>query len=88
MLQRALGRGVGWISWRLLGSRRRAAEVNLQLCFPEKDEAWRQRLHRPHPPAGTDRGPGTPAPDAGRRTRRAAGLRPLHDPGDVRPPAV
>ncbi|KAG1317168.1 hypothetical protein G6F62_013050 [Rhizopus arrhizus] len=46
MLQRALGRGVGWISWRLLGSRRRAAEVNLQLCFPEKDEAWRQRLVR------------------------------------------
>jgi KDO2-lipid IV(A) lauroyltransferase len=28
------------------GSRRRAAEVNLQLCFPEKDEAWRQRLVR------------------------------------------
>lgn len=46
MLQRALGRGVGWISWRLLGSRRRAAEVNLKLCFPEKDEAWRQRLVR------------------------------------------
>jgi lauroyl/myristoyl acyltransferase len=46
MLQRALGRGVGWITWRLLGSRRRAAEVNLQLCFPEKDEAWRQRLVR------------------------------------------
>ena len=46
LLQRALGRGVGWITWRLLGSRRRAAEVNLQLCFPEKDEAWRQRLVR------------------------------------------
>jgi len=27
-------------------SRRRAAEVNLRLCFPEKDEAWRQRLVR------------------------------------------
>ncbi len=46
MLQRALGRGVGWITWRLLGSRRRAAEVNLKLCFPEKDEAWRNRLVR------------------------------------------
>ena len=46
MLQRALGRGVGSVAWRLAGSRRRAAEVNLQLCFPEKDEAWRQRLLR------------------------------------------
>ena len=46
MLQRALGRGVGWVTWRLAGSRRRAAEVNLALCFPEKDEAWRRRLLR------------------------------------------
>ena len=45
-LQRALGRGVGWIAWRLAGNRRRAAEVNLTLCFPERDEAWRQRLLR------------------------------------------
>jgi len=46
LLQRALGRGVGWVAWRLAGSRRRAAEVNLALCFPEKDAAWRQRLLR------------------------------------------
>ncbi len=45
-LQRALGRGVGTVAWRMAGSRRRAAEVNLRLCFPEKDEAWRQRLLR------------------------------------------
>ena len=46
MLQRALGRGVGTVAYRLAGSRRRAAEVNLRLCFPEKDDAWRQRLLR------------------------------------------
>ncbi|OUL14823.1 lipid A biosynthesis lauroyl acyltransferase [bacterium AM6] len=45
-LQRVLGRGVGSIAWRLAGSRRHAAEVNLKLCFPEKDEAWRKRLVR------------------------------------------
>ena len=45
-LQRVLGRGVGSLAWRLAGSRRRAAEVNLALCFPEKDDAWRQRLLR------------------------------------------
>lgn len=45
-VQRALGRGVGWLAWHLAGSRRRAAEVNLELCFPDKDEAWRQRLLR------------------------------------------
>ncbi len=45
-LQRALGRGIGWLALHLARSRRRAAEVNLKLCFPEKDEAWRQRLLR------------------------------------------
>ncbi|MBD3827843.1 MULTISPECIES: LpxL/LpxP family Kdo(2)-lipid IV(A) lauroyl/palmitoleoyl acyltransferase [Stenotrophomonas] len=45
-LQRALGRGVGTVAYRVAGSRRRAAEVNLKLCFPEKDDAWRQRLLR------------------------------------------
>src|SRR5690606_26334136 len=45
-LQRALGRGIGWLALHLAGSRRRAAEVNLQLCFPEQDDAWRQRLLR------------------------------------------
>lgn len=46
LLQRALGRGVGWIAFHLMGSRRRAAEVNLALCFPDQDPAWRQRLLR------------------------------------------
>jgi KDO2-lipid IV(A) lauroyltransferase len=45
-LQRALGRGLGWLALHLAGSRRRAAEVNLRLCFPEQDDAWRQRLLR------------------------------------------
>ncbi|WP_305804193.1 LpxL/LpxP family Kdo(2)-lipid IV(A) lauroyl/palmitoleoyl acyltransferase [Stenotrophomonas sp. YIM B06876] len=46
MLQRALGRGVGWLALHLAGTRRRAAEVNLELCFPEQDAAWRARLLR------------------------------------------
>lgn len=46
VLQRALGRGIGWLALHLAGTRRRAAEVNLKLCFPEKDEAWRKRLLR------------------------------------------
>ncbi|MGV8961456.1 MAG: LpxL/LpxP family Kdo(2)-lipid IV(A) lauroyl/palmitoleoyl acyltransferase [Stenotrophomonas sp.] len=46
MLQRALGRGIGWLALHLAGTRRRAAQVNLKLCFPEKDEAWRARLLR------------------------------------------
>ncbi|MEA9911770.1 LpxL/LpxP family Kdo(2)-lipid IV(A) lauroyl/palmitoleoyl acyltransferase [Xanthomonas campestris pv. raphani] len=46
LLQRALGRGVGWVAMRLAGTRRRAAEVNLKLCFPEQDDAWRARLLR------------------------------------------
>ena len=45
-LQRALGRGLGWLALHLARSRRHAAEVNLKLCFPEQDEAWRQRLLR------------------------------------------
>lgn len=45
-LQRALGRGVGTVAYHVASSRRRAAEVNLKLCFPEKDDAWRQRLLR------------------------------------------
>ena len=45
-LQRALGRGLGWLALHLARSRRHAAEVNLKLCFPEKDDAWRQRLLR------------------------------------------
>jgi len=46
LLQRALGRGIGWIAFHVAGTRRRAAEVNLRLCFPEQDDAWRARLLR------------------------------------------
>jgi len=46
LLQRALGRGVGWIAFHVAGTRRRAAEVNLRLCFPEQDDPWRARLLR------------------------------------------
>jgi len=46
LLQRAIGRGVGWIAFHVAGTRRRAAEVNLRLCFPEQDDAWRARLLR------------------------------------------
>ena len=45
-LQRGLGRVIGWLAWHLAGSRRRAAEVNLALCFPDKDPAWRAQLAR------------------------------------------
>ncbi|UKE47791.1 MULTISPECIES: LpxL/LpxP family Kdo(2)-lipid IV(A) lauroyl/palmitoleoyl acyltransferase [Xanthomonas translucens group] len=44
LLQRALGRGVGWLALRLAGTRRHAAETNLKLCFPAQSEAWRTRL--------------------------------------------
>ncbi len=44
--QRAIGRGVGWIAWHLAGARRRAAEVNIALCFPERDARWRRQLAR------------------------------------------
>jgi KDO2-lipid IV(A) lauroyltransferase len=45
-LQRALGHVVGALAWHLAGARRRAAQVNLALCFPDKDPAWRARMAR------------------------------------------
>lgn len=45
-LQRALGRVLGALAFVLAGSRRHAARVNLRLCFPELDEAARERLLR------------------------------------------
>lgn len=45
-LQRVLGHLLGAVAWRVAGSRRRAAEVNLALCFPDKDAAWRTRMAR------------------------------------------
>ncbi len=46
VLQRALGRGIGWLALHMAGTRRRAAEVNLKLCFPEKDDGWRANMLR------------------------------------------
>ena len=42
----ALGRGLGSLLYRLVGSRRHVASVNIRLCFPDLDEAARQRLVR------------------------------------------
>ena len=47
-LQRALGRGIGAFLRVALGSRRRVAERNLALCFPELDAAARATLLREH----------------------------------------
>ena len=46
LLQRAIGRGIGWLALHLAGTRRHAAEVNIRLCFPEQDDAWRRQLLR------------------------------------------
>ncbi len=39
-----LGRGLGNLLFRLVGSRRHIAEVNVRLCFPEQEETARQKL--------------------------------------------
>lgn len=45
-LQRGLGRCLGGFLRLAMGSRRRIAARNLELCFPERDEAARARLLR------------------------------------------
>ncbi|PNS08491.1 LpxL/LpxP family Kdo(2)-lipid IV(A) lauroyl/palmitoleoyl acyltransferase [Solilutibacter silvestris] len=45
-LQRAVGRGLGWLLMWLLPARRRAARTNIELCFPELDEQARATLLR------------------------------------------
>lgn len=45
-LQRMLGAGIGAIALRLAGARRRAARINLELCFPELDDDARTALLR------------------------------------------
>ncbi len=45
-LQRLLGRGIGALAFRLARDRRRAAQINLLLCFPELDDAARHVLLR------------------------------------------
>jgi KDO2-lipid IV(A) lauroyltransferase len=42
----ATGRGFGWLAYRLGGSRRHFAEVNLKLCFPRMSASERQLLVR------------------------------------------
>ncbi|MCB1559931.1 MAG: LpxL/LpxP family Kdo(2)-lipid IV(A) lauroyl/palmitoleoyl acyltransferase [Xanthomonadales bacterium] len=44
--QRAIGRGLGWLLYRLLPSRRRVAARNLELCLPALPPPQRQRLLR------------------------------------------
>jgi len=47
-VQRGLGRALGAVLRGLLSSRRRVAERNLELCFPELDAAARTALLREH----------------------------------------
>ncbi|MDO8330024.1 MAG: LpxL/LpxP family Kdo(2)-lipid IV(A) lauroyl/palmitoleoyl acyltransferase [Fluviicoccus sp.] len=35
-VQQRMGRGLGWLVWRVIGQRRRDTETNIALCFPEK----------------------------------------------------
>jgi len=44
----ALGQGLGRLLWWVAGRRRRTALRNLELCFPEKSAAERERLGREH----------------------------------------
>jgi KDO2-lipid IV(A) lauroyltransferase len=46
--QAACGHGLGRLGWHLVGSRRRVALRNLELCFPELSPAERERLAREH----------------------------------------
>ncbi len=46
--QLRLGRGVGALLYRLGRRRRHIAEINLALCFPDLDDAARERLLRAH----------------------------------------
>lgn len=45
---RALGAVLGWLLYALVGRRRRIAEINLGLCFPQQGEAQRRRMVRRH----------------------------------------
>ena len=44
----AIGRGLGWVLFRVAGRRRRIVEINLSLCFPELDDTQRRRLAQDH----------------------------------------
>ncbi len=44
----ALGRAIGRLGFRFAKKRRRIADINLQLCFPEWNESHRQQVLRAH----------------------------------------
>ena len=43
-----IGKGLGWLLGRVLRSRRHVTRVNLDLCFPELDQATRERMVDEH----------------------------------------
>jgi Kdo2-lipid IVA lauroyltransferase/acyltransferase len=45
---RGLGAVLGWLLYALVCRRRRIAEINLGLCFPQQDAAQRRRMVRQH----------------------------------------
>ena len=47
-VQRAIGGAAGWLMYRLMRRRRRIADTNLAVCFPDHDQAARSRLVRRH----------------------------------------
>ncbi len=44
----ALGNGLGALLYHLANERRRVATINLQLCFPDMDDATREQMVRAH----------------------------------------
>jgi KDO2-lipid IV(A) lauroyltransferase len=46
--QARIGQGLGWLLYRLAGSRRRVAERNLALCLPDWNPARREAVLRAH----------------------------------------
>lgn len=47
-LRLALGRALGGVLLLVLGRRRRIAQANIALCFPDRDAAWQRGLLRAH----------------------------------------
>ena len=47
-LQMNTGRLIGWLAWRLAKRRRRIAETNIRLCFPQLDTAAQTALLKAH----------------------------------------
>ncbi len=43
-----LGERLGGLLYRVAASRRHVVHTNLRLCFPDRDEAWRQQTARAH----------------------------------------